>query len=233
NFAPTDANKRNLLNENIDINSISVTGNTVIDALFFVLKKIKNDVEYKKRVEAEIAEVYERFHFSEKFVLITGHRRENFGEGFINICQAIKSLALHYPNIDFIYPVHLNPNVQKPVNSILQGLENVYLIKPMEYEAFIYTMSKAYFILTDSGGIQEEAPSLGKPVLVMREKSERPESIELGTVKLIGTDEMRIISEVSALLDDPTYYNMMSNDKNPYGDGHAAQKITEVILSSL
>jgi len=232
-FTPTLQSKENLLLENIDKEAIYITGNTVIDALFLVLKKIENNRKLRYRLEKEISQYYKGFLLRGKFILITGHRRENFGEGFIQICQAIKELASHYPDIDFIYPVHLNPNVQEPVFRLLKGLDNVYLIKPMEYEAFIYLMSKSYLILTDSGGIQEEAPSLGKPVLVMREKTERPEALESGIVKLVGIDKEKIISEVSVLIDDPDYYNIMTQAQNPYGNGTAAEKIVEIILNSL
>lgn len=232
-FAPTFRSKQNLLRENIMKDSIIITGNTVIDALFIVLEKIKNNAKYRKRLEEEIIKFYKHFPCAEKYVLITGHRRENFGEGFVNICQAIRSLAYRYPNIDFVYPVHLNPNVQEPVYELLKDIENIYLIPPVEYEAFVYLMSKAYLILTDSGGIQEEAPSLGKPVLVMREHTERPEILESGTVKLVGTDKEKIIKEVTNLCDNRAYYEEMSRCINLYGDGTAAEKITKVILDRL
>lgn len=231
-FAPTFRSKQNLLSENINIDSIIITGNTVVDALFFVLGKIKNDDTFRKKLEEEITEVYKHFLCVENYVLITGHRRENFGEGFVHICEAIRILAYRYPNIDFVYPVHLNPNVQETVYELLKDIENIYLIPPMEYEAFVYLMSKAYLILTDSGGIQEEAPSLGKPVVVMRENTERPETLELGTVKLVGTDKEKIIKEVSDLLDHRAYYEQMSRCINPYGDGSAAEKIIKVILNT-
>jgi UDP-N-acetylglucosamine 2-epimerase (non-hydrolysing) len=230
-FAPTFRNKQNLLSENINIDSITITGNTVVDALFFVLGKIKNNDTFRKKLEEEITQAYKHFLCAENYVLITGHRRENFGEGFIHICEAIRSLAYRYPNIDFVYPVHLNPNVQEPVYELLKDIENIYLIPPMEYEAFVYLMSKAYLILTDSGGIQEEAPSLGKPVIVMRENTERPETLELGTVKLVGTNKEKIIKEVSDLFDHRAYYEEMSRTINPYGDGSAAEKIIKVILN--
>lgn len=231
NFAPTFRNKQNLLSENINIDSITITGNTVVDALFFVLEKINNDDLFRKKLEEKITEAYKHFLCVENYVLITGHRRENFGRGFINICEAIRSLAYRYPNIDFVYPVHLNPNVQEPVYELLKDIKNIYLIPPMEYEAFVYLMSKAYLILTDSGGIQEEAPSLGKPVIVMRENTERPETLELGTVKLVGTNKEKIIKEVSDLFDHREYYEEMSRCINPYGDGNAAKKIIKVILN--
>jgi len=233
NFTPSQKSKENLLAENVKKESIYITGNTVIDALFFVLSNIKNDKQLEDRIKREITTVYADFSIRSKFILITGHRRENFGEGFIHICQAIKELASRYKDIDFIYPVHLNPNVQEPVFRLLEEEKNIYLIKPMEYEAFVYMMSKAYLILTDSGGIQEEAPSLGKPVLLMREHSERPEAIESGIVRLVGNDKEKIIKEVSALCDDSAHYEAMSRCINPYGDGTAAEQIVEVILNTL
>ena len=231
-FAPTFRNKQNLLAENINIDAITITGNTVVDALFFVLNKIENDNAFRKKLEEAITEVYTHFLHAEKFILITGHRRENFGEGFVNICEAIRSLAYRYPHIDFVYPVHLNPNVQRPVFELLKDIENVYLIPPMEYEAFVYLMSRSFLILTDSGGIQEEAPSLGKPVVVMRENTERPETLELGTVKLVGTNKEKIIQEVAHLCDNRAYYEEMSRCINPYGDGTAVEKIIKVILNT-
>ncbi|MBT8349581.1 MAG: UDP-N-acetylglucosamine 2-epimerase (non-hydrolyzing) [Sulfurovum sp.] len=233
NFAPTFRCKQNLINENSNVDSITITGNTVIDALFFVLKKIKSDEEYRKRLEEVIIEVYKNFLSSNKYILITGHRRENFGKGFVNICHSIRNLAYRYPNIDFVYPVHLNPNVQEPVFELLNEIENIYLIQPMEYEAFVYLMSKSHIILTDSGGIQEEAPSLGKPVIVMRENTERTETLELGIVKLVGTDTEKIMKEVSDLCDNRVYYDEMSRYFSPYGDGTAAEKIIKVILNTL
>lgn len=232
-FAPTQENKENLLRENVNNESIYITGNTVIDSLFLVLNHIKCDKKLRYLLEKEITEVYNGFLGKSKFILITGHRRENFGEGFIHICQALKELAGRYPDIDFVYPVHLNPNVQEPVFTLLKEINNIYLIQPMEYEAFVYLMSKCYLILTDSGGMQEEAPSLGKPVLVMRETTERTEALDSGTVKLVGTDKEKIIKEVSALCDDSEYYKAMSQSVNPYGDGTAAEQIIEVILNRL
>ncbi|WP_373028965.1 non-hydrolyzing UDP-N-acetylglucosamine 2-epimerase [Sulfurovum sp.] len=232
-FAPTPESKENLLRENVNKKSIYITGNTVIDALFLVLKHIKSDKKLQDILEKEIITVYDGFRKKSKFILITGHRRENFGEGFIHICQALRELAIRYPNIDFVYPVHLNPNVQEPVFSLLKEIDNIYLIQPMEYEAFVYLMSKSYLILTDSGGIQEEAPSLGKPVLVMRENTERPEALKSGTVKLVGTDTQKIVLETSKLLDDVLEYEKMRNATNPYGDGTAAEKIIKVILNTL
>lgn len=232
-FAPTQESKENLLSENVNKESIYVTGNTVIDALFLVLNHIKSDKKLQDLLEKNITAVYDGFREKSKFILITGHRRENFGEGFIHICQALRELAIRYTNIDFVYPVHLNPNVQEPVFTLLKEIDNIYLIQPMEYEAFVYLMSKSYLILTDSGGIQEEAPSLGKPVLVMRENTERPEALESGTVKLVGTDTQKIVLETSKLLDDVLEYEKMRNAINPYGDGTAAEKIIKVILNTL
>jgi len=231
-FAPTTTSRENLLQENVTESTVFVTGNTVIDALLWMVNRISNDEVYRMKIEEEILTYYDRFSMEKRFVLITGHRRENFGGGFIDICQAIRQLALAYPEVDFIYPVHLNPNVQKPVYEILNDLDNVYLIKPLEYEAFVYLMSRSYLILTDSGGIQEEAPSLGKPVLVMRENTERPEALESGTVKLVGTNTQKIVSETSKLLDDTLEYEKMKKATNPYGDGTAAKKIIKVILNT-
>ena len=230
-FAPTQKSKENLLRENVRKESIYVTGNTVIDALFLVVEHIENDKKLQYFLEKEITKVYDAFLKKSKFILITGHRRENFGEGFLHICQAIKELAFMYPDIDFVYPVHLNPNVQKPVFDLLKEIDNIYLIQPMKYETFVYLMSKSYLILTDSGGIQEEAPSLGKPVLVMRENTERPEVLESGTVKLVGTDRQKIVLETSRMLDDALEYEQMKKAINPYGDGTAAEKIIKVILN--
>ena len=225
-FAPTYKNKENLLKENIPEETIIVTGNTVIDALFWILDKIKND----SQLEKDLIQIIHQKGYnisSNKIVLVTGHRRENFGEGFLNICNALKELATKYPNVDFVYPVHLNPNVRKPVNEILSDIENVYLIEPLEYLPFVFLLNQSYLVLTDSGGIQEEAPSLGKPVLVMRNTTERPEAVEAGTVILVGTDNENIISNVSRLLDDEVYYKKMAYAHNPYGDGNASKKIVE------
>lgn len=232
-FAPTSTSKKNLLNENVKESTIYVTGNTVIDALLWIVNKISSNQEFKMKVEQEIVSYYDRVSLEKKFILITGHRRENFGEGLIHMCQAIRELSLCYPEIDFIYPVHLNPNVQKPVYDLLSDLDNVYLTKPLKYEAFAYLMKKCYLVLTDSGGIQEEAPSLGKPVLVMRENTERPEALESGTVKLVGTDTQKIVLETSKLLDDVMEYEQMSKAINPYGNGTAAEKIIKVILNTM
>jgi UDP-N-acetylglucosamine 2-epimerase (non-hydrolysing) len=224
-FAPTMVSQANLLKENKDKNSIIVTGNTVIDALFLALDKIKSN----KDLELQIINDIEYKFNNSKFILVTGHRRENHGQGFLNICNALKEIALANPTIDIVYPVHLNPNVQKPVREILSNIENIYLIEPLQYEQFIYLMDKSYFIITDSGGVQEEAPSLGKPVLVMRDTTERPEAVEAGTVKLVGTSKDMIITEAQKLLDDENEYNKMSQAHNPYGDGNACEKIVEFI----
>jgi UDP-N-acetylglucosamine 2-epimerase (non-hydrolysing) len=224
-FAPTMVSQANLLKENKDKNSIIVTGNTVIDALFLALDKIKSN----KDLELQIINDIEYKFNNSKFILVTGHRRENHGQGFLNICNALKEIALANPTIDIVYPVHLNPNVQKPVREILSNIENIYLIEPLQHEQFIYLMDKSYFIITDSGGVQEEAPSLGKPVLVMRDTTERPEAVEAGTVKLVGTSKDMIITEAQKLLDDENEYNKMSQAHNPYGDGNACEKIVEFI----
>jgi len=226
-FAPTTENKNNLLKENINEENIIITGNTVIDALFWILEKIK-----KENLSSKLEEVIRQngYEISDrKFILITGHRRENFGEGFLNICSALKELALKYKNIDFVYPVHLNPNVRKPVKEILSGIDNVHLIEPLEYLPFVYLLEKSHIILTDSGGIQEEAPSLGKPVLVMRDTTERPEALKAGTVKLVGTDKESIVENVSKLLEDEEFYKKMAYAHNPYGDGRASERIVSFL----
>lgn len=228
-FSPTETSKQNLLKENVDEESIIVTGNTVIDALYMVVEKIKADKELQIEIESTIKQKGYALKKNKKFVLITGHRRENFGDGFINMCNAIKEIAIKYPDVDLLYPVHLNPNVQKPVYDILKGINNVFLCEPLEYLPFVYLMDKSYIILTDSGGIQEEAPSLGKPVLVMRDTTERPEAIDAGTVKLVGTDKYRIIDEVSRLINDIDYYLSISKAHNPYGDGNATERIIKHI----
>lgn len=236
-FAPTELSKQHLLQENINEKSVLVTGNTVIDALYLVLDKIKNNFELKKKLKSQISEFgYSNIDSLEsgnrKMILITGHRRENFGDGFIQMCEAMKEIALNHPEFDLVYPVHLNPNVQKPVNEILSGISNVYLIKPLEYLPFIYLMEKSYLVLTDSGGIQEEAPSLGKPVLVMRDTTERPEAIEAGTVFLVGTNKAQIIKKVNQLINNKEVYEKMSKAHNPYGDGKASQNIYEYLFNS-
>lgn len=233
-FCPTQKSKENLLKESINPINTIVTGNTVIDSLHYVLKKINDDVEIKTKCLNIISSSgYDsnRIAESKRFVLITGHRRENFGNGFVNMCMAIKLLALKYPDVDFVYPMHLNPNVRTPVLNILSSPENknVFLIEPLEYMPFVYMMSKCFLILTDSGGIQEEAPGLGIPVLVMRDTTERPEAVDAGTVKLVGTDSDRIINEVSLLLDSKELYEKMSKSVNPYGDGFASKRIVDFI----
>ena len=229
-FAPTELSKQNLLNEQVSSEHIVVTGNTVIDALHIVVSRLKNDVVLQDSVRTELHNLgYEpgRLDANRRLVLITGHRRENFGEGFLNICHAVKSLAERYPDVDFVYPVHLNPNVRKPVFDILgDGTEkNIYLIEPLQYLPFVYMMERSYLILTDSGGVQEEAPGLGKPVLVMRSTTERPEAVVAGTVRLVGTDCQKIISETELLLNDEQHYRRMSEAINPYGDGCACGRI--------
>jgi UDP-N-acetylglucosamine 2-epimerase (non-hydrolysing) len=229
-FAPTQTSKENLLKENIKENNTYVTGNTVIDALLWVLDKINSTESLKSELSKKIKSGFSGFEEGNEFVLITGHRRENFGQGFLDMCSAIKTLAQKHKDVNFVYPVHLNPNVQKPVQELLSGIDNVYLISPLDYEPFVYLMSKSYLILTDSGGIQEEAPSLGKPVLVMRDTTERPEAVDAGTVKLVGTNSENIISEVTRLLEDDACYESMSQAHNPYGDGKACEKIIKILL---
>ena len=231
-FAPTQTSKENLIKENKDSNKIIITGNTVIDALFLALQKIENDQKLQKSIVKSITSQYP-LDLNKKIILVTGHRRENFGQGFINICEALKEIALEYPDVDIVYPVHLNPNVQKPVRDILSDIHNVFLIKPLEYESFIYLMSKAYMIITDSGGVQEEAPSLGKPVLVMRDTTERPEAVEAGTVRLVGISKDKIVSETLKLLNDTQEYEKMSLAHNPYGDGKASQRIVTFIQNNI
>lgn len=232
-FAPTDLSRKNLLAEGKKKHSIIVTGNTVIDALHLVLKRIDVD---KNKVNDITLRFNQRLSFDWKatrIVLITGHRRENFGQGFLDICEALKDLAINNPEVHFIYPVHLNPNVQKPVNDILSGLDNVWLIEVLEYEDFVYLLKHSYLVLTDSGGIQEEAPSLGVPVLVMRDVTERPEAVEAGTVKLVGTSKENIIFNIDLLLNDQAMYKKMSQAHNPYGDGKACDRIVKYIRESL
>lgn len=231
-FSPTPLSKQNLLAEGVSENKILVTGNTVIDALYWVVNKIKTDKQLDSSLEAELkAAGYDvnRLSNGKKLVLITGHRRENFGDGFIHMCSAIKSLTEKYSNVDFVYPMHLNPNVRKPIKEVFgdNPNDNMFFIEPLEYLSFVYLMEKSTIVLTDSGGIQEEAPGLGKPVLVMRNTTERPEALEAGTVKLVGTDFDKIVSEVSLLLDDEEYYEAMSKAVNPYGDGLACGRIVE------
>lgn len=235
-FAPTPLSRQNLLQENVADEKIHVTGNTVIDALYWVVKKIKENQSLRKELEGILSGAgydVSRLIGGKKLILITGHRRENFGEGFIHICTAIRDLAQKYPNVDFVYPMHLNPNVRKPIHEVfgknLSGLGNMFFIEPLEYLSFVYLMEKSSIVLTDSGGIQEEAPGLGKPVLVMRETTERPEALTAGTVKLVGTDYDRISKEISALLEDPQAYEKMSKAVNPYGDGLACHRIVLIL----
>lgn len=233
-FAPTPLSRKNLVEENIDEKRIFVTGNTVIDALYSVVEKIKNSETLSKELRNALADAgYDvgRLGDKRRLVLITGHRRENFGDGFISMCRAIKSLAEKYEDVDFVYPMHLNPNVRKPIKEVFgessEWPVNMFFIEPLEYLSFVYLMEKADIVLTDSGGIQEEAPGLGKPVLVMRDTTERPEALEAGTVKLVGTDYDRILGEVSSLLDNAAYYEEMSKAVNPYGDGRACERIVK------
>lgn len=241
NFAPTPLSKANLLREAVAEESITVTGNTVIDALYWVVNKIKEEKNLNDELKNLLSQAgYDatRLDGGKKLVLITGHRRENFGNGFINMCTAIRDLTQKYPDVDFVYPMHLNPNVRKPIAEVFgspspmgggQVGANMFFIEPLEYLSFVYLMEKSNIVLTDSGGIQEEAPGLGKPVLVMRDTTERPEALEAGTVKLVGTDYNKIVAEVSALLDDRAHYDAMSKAVNPYGDGLACGRIVETL----
>jgi len=235
-FAPTEKSKQNLIAENIPSSNIFVTGNTVIDALFMASNKIKQDTKLQNTVTEALGENFEsglQKIIDSKFILVTGHRRENFGDGFIHICEALKELAVKYPEVNIIYPVHLNPNVQKPVYELLKGVANIHLIAPLSYLPFIYLLERCFFVLTDSGGIQEEAPSFGKPVLVMRDTTERPEAVDAGTVKLVGTNKSLIIAEANRLINNAEYYNGMAKAHNPYGDGLAADRIAKILLQEL
>ena len=232
NFAPTSLSKQNLLNEGVSEGTIFVTGNTVIDALYAVLDKLKQDIQLRTDLVNQLQRSgYDanRISKQKRLVLITGHRRENFGDGFLNICNAIKTLSEKYPDVNFVYPMHLNPNVRKPIIEVFgeRPSSNMFFIEPLDYLPFVFLMEKSDIVLTDSGGIQEEAPGLGKPVLVMRDTTERPEALEAGTVKLVGTNYDKIVSEVSKLLDNQVYYNQMSKAINPYGDGMACKRIIE------
>jgi UDP-N-acetylglucosamine 2-epimerase (non-hydrolysing) len=229
NFAPTESNRQNLLKESFADSSITVTGNTVIDALFLALKQIDLDAEKTAEITKYLSDQLMFDWRRERFALITGHRRENFGDGIKQICEAIAVLAKDYPRVHFIYPVHLNPQIQKPVHDLLKGYSNIHLIDPLGYPEFIYLMKHSHIVLTDSGGIQEEAPSLGKPVLVMRDVSERPEAITFGTVKLVGTKADVIIQGVKELLDNDFVYEKMAKQTNPYGDGQACNRIIDVL----
>ncbi len=232
-FAPTKTSKENLIKENSNEKSIVVTGNTVIDALFLILERIKNDGTLIENIKNQIKfRGYNTNRLNErKLVLITGHRRENFGEGFLNICQALKTLSTENPEVDFLYPMHLNPNVRKPINDIFndQVIQNMFFIEPLDYLHFVFLLDKCHFVLTDSGGVQEEAPSLGKPVLVMRDTTERPEALDAGTVELVGTSYNTIVEKATLLLNDSNYYSKMSMAMNPYGDGKASQRIVDFL----
>ncbi len=234
-FAPTTNAEQNLLNEHISQPQIVVTGNTVIDALHWVIEKIKTNSDIEQQIQSKLKQLnydVSRLQQGQKLILITGHRRENFGDGFLNICQAIKELAEKYSDIDFLYPVHLNPNVRKPVMEVLGNNstnKNIFLIEPLEYLPFIYLMNQSFLLLTDSGGVQEEAPSLGKPVLVMRDTTERPEAVKAGTVSLVGTNKNKIIQIVSELVENKQIYLQMSHAENPYGDGLAAIRIVKYV----
>lgn len=227
-FAPTEQSRRNLLNEHVKNEKIFVTGNTVIDALLMAVDIIAGRPGMEEQLHKELSE--KGYTVGKRpYILVTGHRRENFGDGFLHICKAIREIAALHPEMDIVYPVHLNPNVQKPVYEMLSGVANVYLISPLDYLPFIYAMQYSTLLLTDSGGVQEEAPSLGKPVLVMRDTTERPEAVEAGTVKLIGTDASAIINNVTELLQNKEVYRLMSETHNPYGDGHACERIAAAL----
>ena len=231
-FAPTARSEENLLAESINKKHIYVTGNTVIDALHWVLNKIDSNQELKNRLTQNISAQLNFDWQRRKFLLVTGHRRENFGQGFLQICKALHDISLKYSDLEIVFPVHLNPNVRKPVNEILAQRDNIHLIEPLDYENFILLLRASDIVLTDSGGIQEEAPSLGKPVLVMRDMTERPEALEAGTVELVGADADRIVNGVSKLLDDPSHYERLSMAINPYGDGRACERIAEALMNS-
>ncbi len=238
-FSPTDCSRQNLLRENVSDDNITVTGNTVIDALHTVVAKIEANSELEASIKDTIAKMgYDMSRLDtgkRRLVVITGHRRENFGEGFHNICLALKELSEHYPDVDFVYPMHLNPNVRRPIAETFSNIThaNFFFIEPAEYLPFVYLMKRSYLIITDSGGIQEEAPSLGKPVLVMREVTERPEALEAGTIRLVGTDRKKIVSEASRFLDDAEYYEANRRIANPYGDGTACARIIDFITKKL
>ncbi|HOK50516.1 MAG TPA: UDP-N-acetylglucosamine 2-epimerase (non-hydrolyzing) [Bacteroidales bacterium] len=235
-FAPTDLARQNLINENIKPEHIYVTGNTVIDALHFTIQKIKSSQTLEQELLLKLRQAglnnVEQI-FSKKIILVTGHRRENFGQGFQNICKALKTIAQLHPDTQIVYPVHLNPNVKKPVYEFLSDVNNISLIDPVDYQSFVYLMAKSTFVITDSGGIQEEAPGLGKPVLVMRDTTERPEAVEAGTVKLVGTDVQTIVDQANVLLTNESAYKQMANAVNPYGDGKAAQYIVDILKDKL
>ena len=237
-FAPTPLSQENLLKENISADNIQITGNTVIDALYTVVSKMKANTKLSETLSEHLRKAgYDTSRLTKErtLVLITGHRRENFGEGFVHICQAIKTLTEKYPNTDFVYPMHLNPNVRQPISEVFSKThgENIFFIEPLEYLDFVFLMEKITLVLTDSGGIQEEAPGLGKPVLVMRDTTERPEALAAGTVRLVGTNYDKIVAEVSHLLDDADYYTTMSRAANPYGDGKASERIRRILHQAL
>ena len=231
-FAPTPLSRQNLLDEHVPEANIVVTGNTVIDSLFWTLKRIEADASRRASIEAFLSAQLPFNWRNSRYVLITGHRRENFGDGFIQICSALRDLAQRYKDVRFVYPVHLNPNVQQPVNAILHGITNVHLVHPLEYEPFVYLLKHSYIVLTDSGGIQEEAPGLGKPVLVMRDVTERPEAVDAGTVRLVGASRDRIFTNVVELLEDEKSYQAMSRANNPYGDGRACGRIVDTLRNN-
>lgn len=232
-FAPTQKSFDNLVSEGVNKESIFITGNTVIDTLLITKQNIENSEEIQARLSLHVEDNGYKLGDNKLFILVTGHRRENFGQGFINICKALKTIALNNKNIDIVYPLHLNPNVQTVVRKYLEDIDNIYLINPLDYEPFVHMMSKSYIILTDSGGIQEEAPSLGKPILVMRDTTERPEAVESGTVKLVGTNEKLIIKLTQELLDDKSVYESMAMVQNPYGDGTTSMQIIKSLQKVL
>jgi UDP-N-acetylglucosamine 2-epimerase (non-hydrolysing) len=235
-FAPTQLNKKNLIQENVNEERIVVTGNTVIDTLMITLDQIESDNKRRGKIKLLIRKLgypTGNLHNNRSLILVTGHRRENFGQGFLNICEALKEIAVRYPQFDIVYPVHLNPNVRKPASQILSDISNVYLLEPLEYEPFIYLMKQSYLILTDSGGIQEEAPSLGKPTLVMRAQTERPEAVDSGSVILVGTDKEKILKQVNILINDKEQYQKMAQCRNPYGDGKASVRIVDFLKKRL
>jgi UDP-N-acetylglucosamine 2-epimerase (non-hydrolysing) len=230
-FAPTELSRGNLLEERVSSEAITVTGNTVIDALFWVLRRIDSDKSLESQLATQLNELLKFDWCRGQFVLVTGHRRENFGYGFLQICEALRNLAINFPKFQFVYPLHLNPRVQEPVLAALSDLENVHLIRPLDYDSFVFLLKHCYLVLTDSGGIQEEAPSLGKPVLVMRELTERPEAIQAGTMELVGADRIRIVEGVSRYLNNQRSYDRMVRAPNPYGDGSACERIVAVLRS--
>ncbi len=230
-FSPTSISRNNLLRENKNPESIIITGNTVIDALFLALTKIRNNQELENQIINQLSIIGYRIQNNKKIILVTGHRRENHGQSFKCICTALKKIDLQNPNIDIVYPVHLNPNVKKTAQEMLSNVDNIYLIDPLQYEQFIYLMDRSYFLITDSGGVQEEAPSLGKPVLVMRDITERPEALESGTVALVGTDVEKIVNKATNLINNKDSYSKMAQAHNPYGDGHSSKKIVDFFIN--